>query len=949
MQDTSPHAEPPLAGRYQIQSELGRGGMATVYLARDTKHDRLVALKMLRPEIAAAIGTERFLREIEITSRLAHPHIVPLYDSGIVPPGVTYSGPYYAMPYVQGESLRARLQREAQLPISEALGIARQVADALDHAHQHHIVHRDIKPENILLAGSHAMVADFGIARALEAAGGERLTATGLAVGSPFYASPEQGAGDSTRTDRRSDVYSLGCVVFEMLSGQPPFTGRTAQAILARHAVDPVPPLRSVRPTVPASVERVVSKALAKVPADRWGTPGEFARALETSDGDSGRTDAKRRLFKGTLLITTALLALVAGYLMLASTRGGVSRTLLSSGVLRERERILVADFDARGDDTVLAGTVTMALRIDLSQSPAVAILPSSQVTDVLNRMQRPARTRIDATMAREIGIREGIKAVITGQLASAGTGHVMSAELVTAESGEVLAAARESVADSSDLIPAVGRLSKQLRERIGEPLRSLQARPPLARVTTRSLEALRKYALAVRTREREGNDDRAIALLDEAIAIDTGFAMAYQARAMFMASRFSEYDRTIEMFKKALARSDRLPERERNLTRAAYHSYMYEPDQAIAAYRSLLDVYPEDVTALRGLGLEYAGQRDYARAESLFRRAGEIDSLTGNLYSMLSGTQVDLGKWDDARTTLKLGSRRLPDHPRILWTQAMLEASQGRLEAGAARARVLLERHGEVPVWRGQALELLAQVAAVRGRLREAEAHWRDAIEASVDTNVPYLYTQNIAHLYSWHRNEPRRGEQELNILMRRHPLSAVRLRDRPYLRLSVGYSSAGRPDRARALLDDFVHLIVPGERRMRESIHRWARGYLALAEGRYADAVSEFRQGDRGPCGASCGLGELGIAYDRLGEADSAIAAYERYLERPSMIRIDWDAHLLARTYERLGELYRDKGNRERAVEYYSKFIGLWKDCDPELQPRVAAARAAISVLSP
>ncbi len=265
-----------LADRYTIERELGAGGMATVYLAEDLKHHRKVALKVLRPELAAALGPERFLREIEISANLNHPHILPLFDSGKADGFL-----YYVMPYIEGESLRDRLEREKQLPIDDALQIASEVADGLSHAHSFGVIHRDIKPANILLSGGHAVVADFGVARAVTAAGGEKLTATGLSVGTPAYMSPEQGTGE-VELDGRTDVYGLGCVLYEMLAGEPPFTGPTAQAIIARHVSERPPSLQIVRPTVSAAMQRTVEKALSKVPADRFATTSEFLASLET-------------------------------------------------------------------------------------------------------------------------------------------------------------------------------------------------------------------------------------------------------------------------------------------------------------------------------------------------------------------------------------------------------------------------------------------------------------------------------------------------------------------------------------------------------------------------------------------------------------------------------------------------------------------------------------------
>src|SRR2546425_6143810 len=228
-----------VADRYAIERELGRGGMATVYLARDLKHHRKVAIKVLKPDLAAALGPERFLREIEIAAGLTHPHILPLHDSGEAG-GLLY----YVMPYVEGESLRDRLDREGQLPLEDALRIARDVASALAYAHQHDVVHRDIKPENILLAGDQAVVADFGIARAITLAAGEQLTRTEIAVGTPSYMSPEQAVG-GVQVDARSDIYSLGCVVYEMLAGEAPYAGPSPQASLARRLTHPLPPPRT--------------------------------------------------------------------------------------------------------------------------------------------------------------------------------------------------------------------------------------------------------------------------------------------------------------------------------------------------------------------------------------------------------------------------------------------------------------------------------------------------------------------------------------------------------------------------------------------------------------------------------------------------------------------------------------------------------------------------------
>ena len=328
-----------LAGHYVIDRELGRGGMALVYLARDLRHERFVALKTLRPEIAVAVGRERFLREIKLAARLQHPNILAVYDSGEAA-GVLY----YVMPYVEGESLRDRLDREPQLPLDDALLITREVADALAYAHGHDVVHRDIKPENIMLTGGHAIVADFGIARAVSAAGGDKLTETGLAIGTPTYMPPEQSAGTG-QVDRRSDIYSLACVLYEMLAGQPPFTGPTAQAIMARHSLDAVPRLKIVREMIPDALEAVIERGLAKIPADRYQTATQFSEAItQASTGRVSRVTAQARPVGRSWLRPAAIglgMAVVALGAWLAFGPPGSARTGGTTGLKVKRVAVL--------------------------------------------------------------------------------------------------------------------------------------------------------------------------------------------------------------------------------------------------------------------------------------------------------------------------------------------------------------------------------------------------------------------------------------------------------------------------------------------------------------------------------------------------------------------------------------------------------------------------------
>jgi TolB-like protein/tRNA A-37 threonylcarbamoyl transferase component Bud32 len=366
MTDEAAAPLPVLPERYEVERILGRGGMATVYLARDRKHERRVAIKVLNADLVQTLGAERFLREISIAAQLTHPHILPLHDSGVAN-GLLY----YVMPYIEGETLRERLDREQQLPQEDALRIACEVARALEHAHRMGILHRDIKPENILLKDGHAILADFGIARAVDEASSERLTATGITIGTPWYMSPEQAAAE--RVDARSDLYSLACVLYEMLAGEPPFTGSTTQAILAKRLSGPLPRIRTVRESVPVQVERALLRALDRVPADRFASVERFRTALEACSKPSD--DASARPARRTLALATVLVvavALPAGWLL---TQGKVvAGTFTTVAVLP------LANASPDPEHAYLAEGFTDALIGDLVRVPGVRVISRASV-----------------------------------------------------------------------------------------------------------------------------------------------------------------------------------------------------------------------------------------------------------------------------------------------------------------------------------------------------------------------------------------------------------------------------------------------------------------------------------------------------------------------------------------------------------------------------------------
>ena len=1029
MSDDVERLRAALADRYAVETELGRGGMATVYRAQDLKHERWVAIKVLRPDIAAALGAERFLREIKITAQLNHPHILMLLDSGEVEGFL-----YYVMPYVEGESLRDRLNREKQLPIDDALHVTREVADALSYAHSHGVIHRDIKPENILLESGHAVVADFGIARAIAAAGGEQLTETGVAIGTPAYMSPEQVAGGSD-LDRRSDIYSLGCVLYEVLAGQPPFTGPTLESIVHQHLAAEPPLITNIRPAVPAELAETLARALAKTPADRFGSAAQFAEVLALPSGgattmavDEGavlRRSHPARVAGLFGLASVALLAVVY-FLMMAlglpdwvlpgallllavglpimlvtahiekrralapemarpgaegalqrwltwrnAVLGGVlafaglgitvtgytamrvlgigpPATLMATGVLEERERLILAEFENRTPDSTLGTTVTQLFRVGLTQSLVVNVLEPTQVGRVLARMEREPDTPLDPTLAMEVAEREGIKAVITGDIISVGSGFALSAGLIT-PTGEILTGQQESADDANGIIAAVGRLSGKLRERIGESLRTIRGNEPLHQVTTGSLRALRLYSQALRA-ENAGDFVRATRLLEEAVAADTAFAMAYRKLGVILANTREQPARRVEAVTKAFEHRDRLTERERYRAIGMYNlSVMQEWEAAIDAYRTLLDIEPDDAYALVNLSVLYWLLRDHARGEEISHRVLALDSSHPTPFWNLAELQLLQGKFDEAEVTLERFAAWHPGNPSVTSFRANFEQIRGNYDAAETEFRRLREDQRGSLFWAAVANEALAQLAALRGKVAESERHWRDALAATEQRGLAGEYLKlaiDRALMDLFVRDRPAQAVTNMEAALEQHPLDSIDPLDRPYDDLILLYAFTDRLVQARALVAEYEATGTAQYNRTSAVGYRRTLGALALVEERAQEAVTEFRRSDDGPC-VICALPGLARAYDLAGQSDSALAVYQRYITTPMLDRITLDYLNLPIAYRRLGELYEQRGAREQAIQYYNKFVELWQDADRELQPQVREVRDRLARL--
>ena len=1064
--DLRTQLEASLGTAYTFERELGGGGMSRVFTAEETRLRRKVVVKVLSPELAAGVSADRFEREIQTVASLQQANIVP-----VLTVGETGGLPFYTMPFVEGESLRTQLARRGAFPISEVVGIARDVAKALQYAHDRGVVHRDIKPDNVLLSGGTAVVTDFGIAKAIAAArGGDRperdsardlptptLTQIGTSLGTPAYMAPEQALGDPT-IDQRADLYAFGCMVYELLAGRPPFADRTPQRIVAAHLGERPQPVAELRTDTPAVLADLVMGCLEKDAAARPQGAADVLRALDavTSAGTIpsappillggrgmlwrslafyaaaftvvaalarvaisavGLPDwvfpgalvvmalglpvilftayvhriahhvatatptltprgtlvpsvpggpiaslavkatphvSWRRTWLGGVLAVSVFVVGVVGFMLLRALGIGPAGSLLAAGRLEARDRLVVTDFRVRGADSALGAVVSEAVRAQLGQSDVVGILSPAAIAGTLRRMDRLPTTSVDLATAREIAQREGAKAVVDGDVTPLGAGYVLTLRLVTADSGAELASFREAADGPKDLLPTIDKLARRLRGKIGESLRTVHAGPPLEQVTTPSLEALKKYAEGVRINDVESDFGGAIAPLEEAVRIDTAFAAAWRKLGIVYFNTNMPRDRQDSAMAHAYRFRDRLTEAGRLRVLADFAlGPGRDRGRGIAAEEEMARRFPDEPGLFNNLGVDYSSRREFARADTAFRRDIALDSSSSLAFGGVIRTLVDLGRVDEALTVYDETRRRFGDIAGLELSSATLSYARGNVDSAAARFR--RARTSKTPRNRSLATRAVASLALRQGRLAESVRLLGESRLEDEQRNVPISPIEDsvtVSLIDAWFDTQPARAVQRLDALLARIPLRSLPVDDRDYFGIATVYALAGRPDRARAMVAQFDAEVKDTTlRRYFEPDRHTALAEIALAERRPRDAVEEFRRGDRRPDGpvegcTICIHMALGRAFDQAQMPDSAIVMLERYVTTPSWRRllVEGDGLYLAPVYKRLGELYEGKGYRANAASYYSKFVELWKDADPELQPTVRDVRARL-----
>ena len=664
-----------LQERYRIERRLGEGGMATVYVAEDLRHRRKVAIKVLRAELAAALGPERFLREIETTANLRHPHILPLYDSGEAEGFL-----FYVMPLVEGESLRDRINREKQLPIDDALGIAREVADALGYAHSRGVIHRDIKPENILLEGGHAVVADFGIARAVSAAGAEQLTRTGMSIGTPSYMSPEQATGEPN-LDGRSDLYALGCVLYEMLGGQPPFTGPTVESVVHQHLMVPPPPITNLRPTVPVGVAGALARTLAKNPADRFNPAAQFVQALSPSATGGMTAPAPVRVNRARSRPISIGIGAGAGLLIVAAAGYLATRTGQPAAVLLEPKRVVVATFENRSGDRELDQLGAMAadwIARGLVGTGLVDV--GGTAADLAARgvasSAAPGQAAIQA-LARDA--KAGL--VISGSFYRQGDSVLFQADFTDANAGKLIQTVGPVAARAAAPLEGVELLKQRVIGSLGplvDPgllsLGSVLSRPP-------SPEAYREFLAGQDLFYR--NEAAAVEHLARAAGADSTYYVP-QLWMLVLFHNMSDGGRADSMIRVLERRRPLMTPYEQVYLDYAECRSSPELRTCVPSTESLLRLTPKSqfIKYLRAIMLRWVNRP--AAADSAFRELDpESGELRGRIYLPMhhASSLHELGEYERELAVVRAAQVRYPNRLYLSFTNLRPLVALGRLD----------------------------------------------------------------------------------------------------------------------------------------------------------------------------------------------------------------------------------------------------------------------------
>lgn len=969
------HLELALGDEYRVVRELGGGGMSRVFLATEVALGRSVVIKVLTPELAAGVNRERFRREVQLAAGLQHPLIVPLLSAGEAE-GLLW----YTMPFVEGESLRERIQRGV-FASRDALPILADVARALGAAHRKGIVHRDIKPGNILLHEQHAVVADFGVAKALTAAVSEStgLTTGGLAVGTPAYMSPEQAAGDPT-VDARADIYALGCVAYEMLSGKTPFTDPSAARMLVAQVSQMPVALHQVAP-VRLGLSDVVMRCLQKDPELRWPTADALADALEQQRYSSEPTPLPPEPVVRSRTVTQPIPVVApptkprgagtrvfgVGLAVALAVGVGVAfsggRNGPEAAAYDAPQTVIVADVENRTADSTLGDLLSEALRTELQESKIVTVMTPAATAAALQRMQQPTAGRVNAKLAREIAEREGVPVVVEGRIQKVGNTYLVRAALVSPSDGAERSPVQETAASDDELIAAIGRLARRMRERLGESDAVLTALPPMERVTTTSLDALRKYSEALRVGDGlnlKADPKQEIALLQEAVALDSTFAMAWRRLGVRLlngggGSTYVQVAQGRAALTRAYGLRERLSPVERGLTEAAYFTDVeQDPARATVAYEAILTEQPTNRIALNNLANVALKEGRYERVREFGARYVAVDSSNMQAWPWLLWGAYGSGRISEARELRAVIRKRFtaPEQVALLdvedLTWLALERDWPALEA-LGRRQLASAKTFEAE---DRAMRAVAWSLGMRGRIEEGwtlgdSAEVRRVASSDTAQQRQWRGDANRQRYFdrAWYVGDTVGAARAIDAYRKASGMDRWRMADRPNVNLALDYAIIGDARTARARLNAFRAGIGKDARDLTDIASpdlAMVEASVLRAEGRARDALrlltplAPDAQRSLSPVTYM-----LGDTYRAVGERDSARVWLTRVIESTSPNRVWIEPAYRAKALALLCELADTPAQREQSC---GALATEWKGADAFLQPMVARARARL-----
>jgi len=697
-------------------------------------------------------------------------------------------------------------------------------------------------------------------------------------------------------------------------------------------------------PIIVATAVVQARHATAEGPADPTATPAKGASATAVSPAPEL---SPRRLFTwrnaliGGGLAFLLLTVVTTGFMFMRNRGIGPVGSLVAKGMLESQAPIVLAQFDS--PDPSIGSAATEALRIDLSQSNVVSLVDPASVAAALIRMQRDPDSPVTQEVAREIAVREGYAAVIAGRITAVGNGYQLTAQILDAGSGQTLASDRQTAANADEIIPAIDRLSAKMRERVGESYSDLRADEPLAKVTTASLEALKKYSQGAELFEVGGDEAVGNSLLEEAVQLDPGFAMAWRKLGL---TRTGGWGRRVEAFEKAYELRDRLTERERLLTEATYYAQVtLEYQAAITAYERLIELDPNDDWALNNLGAVYWDLGEWAQAERYFEASSAADSGNSLSFRNTAAAEINQGKLDEAEATLAWTLEHFPGDRTAAGYAVALETNRGDYEAAEHAAEHFDDLGSDPAVMMGKT-SWLAAIAATQGKLKEAERLMIESArhhEESGRANPMMDMAGGLFWIDLIVREDRARARDRLEAILAADGFEDEAPLDRPYIEVIYMLSKVGSRAEVESVKEEFESEVPEAYRQdLEDDYLNWDANLLAQ-DGEYGAAIDLLRERELRNC-EMCRYLPIAKYFDEAGVADSAVAYYEGYANAFSQSRIFWDSNSLGPALERLGRLYDAKGDTENAAIWYARFVDLWADADPELQPRVEAARARL-----